>query len=124
MVGVAVMVTGVPEHTLLADAEMETEGVTFPVTVIFCVVELLPPALVAVSCTVYVPAAAQVTPVGFCEEEVAGVPLGKVQLQEVGELVELSVKFTEVPTHTEVDEAVNAATGEGRGTPVRFTLSI
>ena len=49
--------------------------------------------------------------VGFCAVEVAGVPPAKVQFQEVGLLVELSVNVTVAPTQTDCVLAVNEVTG-------------
>jgi hypothetical protein len=58
------------------------------ITVIVCVTGVLDPKeLVEVRVTVCVPAVAKVT-VGFCKADVAGAPPEKVQLQEVGVLVD------------------------------------
>jgi hypothetical protein len=64
---------------------------------------------------VYVPAVFQITPVTFCEVEVAGVPEGNVHDHPVGDPVETSVKFTEEPTHMLDALMLNAATGPGQG---------
>ena len=47
---------------------------------------------------------------GFCKEETAGVPLGIVQFQDVGVLVELSVSVMDCPVHSAA-EAVKFAVG-------------
>ena len=67
----------------------------------------------------YVPAALQVIPDGFCDVDVDGVPLGNDQLHDVGELVELSVKLIVPPAQIFDVLAVNAATGRA----CIFTLS-
>lgn len=104
----------------LADAVTVGEGFT----VMTCVLLLLPFPLVAVSVTVYVPAAAQVTPVTFCVAADPGVPEGNVQDQEVGPPVELSVKFTACPMQIFVALAVNAATGAEAEAEVKVRSSI
>lgn len=94
-------------------------------TVITTVELLLPLPLVAVCVTVYVPAVFHTTPVTFCVVAVPGVPLGNVQLQEVGPPVDASVKFTGVPAQTVVALAVNTDVGgKLAGVPEMLMLSI
>jgi hypothetical protein len=117
-----VSVVELPEQIVVLDAVVVTVGKAF--TVMTCVMLLLPLAFVAVSVTVYVPAVFHTTPVTFCVVAEAGVPLGNVQLHEVGEPVDPSVKFTAVPAHTVVTLEVNAAVGGAAAAlPVRLTLS-
>lgn len=72
----------------------------------------------------YVPAVFQTTLATFCVVAVAGVPLGNVQDHVVGLFVEVLVKLTAVPVHTEVALAVNVALGNaGVDVPVMLTLS-
>ena len=73
-------------------------------TVIVVVVELLPFALEAVSVTVYVPGPLKQTCPGFCNDDVGGVPFGKVQVQAVGELVLASVNKIQLPSQILVAE--------------------
>ena len=83
----------------------------------------VPFPFVAVWVTVYVPAVFQTTLATFCVVAVAGVPLGNVQVQDVGVLLELSVKLTGVPAHTVVALAVNTAFGNAAAVPVMLILS-
>lgn len=85
-----------PVSTALAPEQIveppatETVGVATIVIVLVLTV-LVPNEFVAVCVTVCVPAAVNVT-TGFCKVEVAGEPPEKVQLHDVGELVDASVK--------------------------------
>jgi hypothetical protein len=93
-------------------------------TVMVCVVVPVPFALVAVCDTVYVPAVFQTTLATFCVVALAGVPLGNVHVQLVGVAVDVLVKLTGVPAHTDVELAVNVALGSAEAVPVMFTLSM
>ena len=73
---------------------------------------LEPPLFVAVSVTLKTPEEEYVT-TGFCATDVEGVPPGKLQFHDVGELVEPSVKVTVPPAQTVVGLAVKFATGGG-----------
>jgi hypothetical protein len=88
-----------------------------------CVVVPVPLPFVAVWVTVYVPAVFQTTLATFCVVAEAGVPLGNVHVQLVGLFVELSVKLTGVPAHTDVALAVKVALGRADVVVVMFTLS-
>lgn len=117
-----VSVTLVPAHTaVVGDDVAVTVGVGR--TVMVCVVVPVPFAFVAVCVTVYVPAVFHTTLATFCVVAFAGVPLGNVHVHVVGLFVELSVKLTGVPRHTEVALAVNAALGNAEVVVVMFTLS-
>jgi hypothetical protein len=67
---------------------------------------------VAVSVTLNTPAVEYVT-TGFWATDVDGVPPGKLQFHEVGELVERSVKLTVAPAQMVVGLPVKLATGGG-----------
>lgn len=93
-------------------------------TVMVCVVVPVPLPLVAVCVTVYVPAVFHTTLATFCVVALAGVPLGNVHVQLVGVAVDVLVKLTGVPVHTDVALDVNVALGNADAVPVMFTLSM
>ena len=89
----------------------------------FCVDVFDPPPFVAVKLTLYVPGVLYVT-VGLVKVELDGVPPVKVQLFEVGELVDVFVKATDCPAQIVVGVPVKLATGGGvPATPEMLILS-
>jgi len=118
----AVMVVLLPAQIVPPDVVVVIVGSAFTVTTSVCVP--VPFALVAVCVTVYVPAVFQITLATFCVVAEFGVPLGKVQVHDVGLFVELSVKLSGVPRHTVVALAVNAAFGITDAGATMFTLSM
>ena len=111
-----------PEQIVVVPEVAVTVGFAFTVITIVCVP--VPLALVAVCVTVYVPAVFQTTLATFCVVADAGVPLGNVQVHEVGLLFELSVKLIGVPAQMVVALAVNAPFGIAATVAVMLTLSI
>ncbi len=79
---------------------------------------MLPPVFVAFSVTVYVPAEVYACD-GLLVVDV--LPSPKVQYQDVGELVDASVKATVSGADPEVGVPVNDATGAGTGVGVGTT---
>lgn len=116
-------VRATPEPLQMVVVGDVTVTVGFGNTVIVCVVVPVPFPLVAVCVTVYVPAVFHTTLATFCVVADAGVPLGKVHVHVVGELLDVLVNATGVPAHTDVALAVKVALGNAATVAVRLTLS-